>query len=468
MKIYNSLTKTKQQFTPLVSGQVGMYVCGITAYDFCHIGHARTAIVFDLVFRWLQHSGYDVKFVRNVTDVDDKIIARAKEQGCSPTELAERFTKAMHEDYAQLNILPPTEEPKATQTIEDMVEFITNLIESGHAYVASSGDVLFRSTRYQDYGCLSGQNLSQLQQGARVALSADKEDALDFVLWKMAKPEEIAWDSPWGLGRPGWHIECSAMAKKHLGTTFDIHGGGADLKFPHHENERAQSEALHGKDYVRYWMHSGFVQVDDTKMSKSLNNFFTIRQVLQDYHPEVLRYFLLATHYRSPINYSLEALGHAKRSLQTLYQALKAKPTFICDRAISKAQDLVGAHKQRFQEAMDDDFNTPAALCVLFELASLGHNYLANEPHKSMVFWQTLQDLGDILGILQQQPESFLQSGLAAIKESEVEALIAKRDAARQNKDYAKADSIRDELQAHGVSLEDKAGVTTWRFDKPE
>jgi len=453
LKIYNTLTRSKQEFIPKQPGKVGMYVCGMTVYDYCHIGHARVMVVFDTVARYLRHAGYQLTYVRNITDIDDKIIQRANENGEAFTALTERFIEAMHEDERALSVLQPDIEPKATQSIADIVKMISTLIEREFAYVGSNGDVFYAVNRFDGYGKLSGKNIEDLQAGERVNVDTAKRDPLDFVLWKMAKPGEPYWDSPWGQGRPGWHIECSAMSTCCLGNHFDIHGGGMDLQFPHHENEIAQSEGATGEPFVNYWMHNGFVRVNEEKMSKSLGNFFTVREVLKQYRPEVIRFFILSSHYRSPLNYSDEQLDEAGVALTRLYTALRGVE--IIDVAID------ADYCQRFEQAMDDDFNTPVALAVLFDLARE-----LNKAEEKSVLAATLKRLAAILGILQDDPDSFLKGGAApdGLSETEIEQLIDARKTAKASKDWAQADQIRDQLKAKGIVLEDVAGGNTiWR-----
>ncbi len=453
LKIYNTLTRSKQEFVPRQPGKVGMYVCGMTVYDYCHIGHARVMVVFDTVARYLRHSGYQLTYVRNITDIDDKIIQRANDNGEAFSLLTERFIEAMHEDERALSVLPPDHEPKATQSIEAIITMIATLIDKSLAYVGGNGDVFYAVNRFQGYGKLSGKNIEDLQAGERVDVDTAKRDPLDFVLWKMAKPGEPAWSSPWGEGRPGWHIECSAMSTCCLGNHFDIHGGGMDLQFPHHENEIAQSEGATGEQFVNYWMHNGFVRVNEEKMSKSLGNFFTVREVLKQYRPEVIRFFILSSHYRSPLNYSDEQLDDAGAALTRLYTALRGVE--IVDRAID------AEYQQRFEQAMDDDFNTPVALAVLFELARE-----LNKAEDKQLLAATLTQLAAILGLLQGDPDSFLQGSATddGLAEAAVEQLIAARIAAKNNKDWAQADSIRNQLKAEGIILEDVAGgKTIWR-----
>ncbi|WP_163135136.1 cysteine--tRNA ligase [Agarivorans sp. Alg241-V36] len=456
LQIYNTLTRKKQAFKPLVEGKVGMYVCGVTIYDYCHIGHARTFVAFDTVARYLRWSGYELNFVRNITDVDDKIIKRAAENGESCDALTERFTKAMHADFDALNMLRPDIEPRVTTHMPEIIEVIEKLIANGHAYVADSGDVLFEVNTFADYGKLSLQNLEMLQAGARVEVEEDKRNPLDFVLWKSAKPGEPMWDSPWGKGRPGWHIECSAMNMKHLGEVFDIHGGGSDLAFPHHENEIAQSCCAHKTNYVNYWMHSGMVQVNKEKMSKSLGNFFTIKDVLEVYDPETVRYFLLSGHYRSQLNYSEDNLKQSRSALERLYTALRGIELVAID------EQVANAYREPFKAAMDDDFNTPEALPVLFELAKEINRVKESDVALAGQYASLLLELSAVLGILTQDVETFLQ-GEHDSEVAEIEALIAARNQARADKDWAAADIARNRLTEMGIVLEDGAAGTTWR-----
>ena len=456
LQIYNTLSRQKEVFTPITPGKVGLYVCGITIYDYCHVGHARTYVAFDVINRYLRFCGYDVTYVRNITDVDDKIIKRAAENGESCDALTARFTQAMHADFNALGLLPADIEPTVTGHMQDIILMVQQLLDKGYAYIAKDGDVLFDVSKYDAYGELSQQNLEMLQAGARVEVSDSKDDPLDFVLWKMAKPGEPYWQSPWGNGRPGWHIECSAMSAKHLGAHFDIHGGGSDLQFPHHENEIAQSTCAHGHKYVNTWIHTGMVQVDKEKMSKSLGNFFTVKDVLAQYNAEAVRYFLLSSQYRSQLNYSKENLEQAHAALGRLYNAL---------RYVTPATqvDLKNDYVARFKAAMDDDFNTPEALPVLFELAREVNRFKATEPAKAAELAAVLQTLAGVLGILQGDAEAFLKSGASDDEVGQIEALIAKRNAARAAKDWAAADAARAELTALGIVLEDKNGVTSWR-----
>ena len=455
LTLYNSLTREKEVFTPITPGRVGMYVCGMTVYDYCHLGHARVLVVFDMIARWLRASGYRVTYVRNITDIDDKIIKRAQDNGEPYTALTDRFIQAMHEDEQALNVLPPDREPRATEYVGKMLDMIQALIDRGHAYAAANGDVYYAVRSYPAYGQLSGKSLDALIAGERVEVDPHKRDPLDFVLWKAAKPGEPSWPSPWGPGRPGWHIECSAMGTDLLGPHFDIHGGGQDLQFPHHENEIAQSEGAHGCKFVNYWLHNGFVRVDDEKMSKSLGNFFTIREVLAKYDPEVVRFFILRAHYRSPLNYSDQHLDDARGALTRLYTALRGlEPA-------ATPIDWQSPHATRFKAAMDDDFNTPEAMAVLFELAN------ALNKTRTPELAGELKALGGVLGLLQRSPEDFLQAGGGAADsdypETRIESLIRERLQARRAKDFRRADAIREELRAAGILLEDTPQGTTWR-----
>ncbi len=455
--IHNTLSRRKEEFHPLKEGEIGIYVCGVTVYDYCHIGHARTFVNFDMIVRYLRYRGYKVKYVRNITDIDDKIIARANKNGETVQALSSRFIDYMHEDFAKLNILPPDIEPKATDNIQEIIALTERLVQKGYAYQAANGDVMFAIDRFKKYGRLSGQKLEELNAGARVDINKVKNNPFDFVLWKMSKPGEPSWDSPFGKGRPGWHIECSAMNSRYLGQHFDIHGGGSDLIFPHHENEIAQSCCAFDTPYVNYWMHSGMVMINDEKMSKSLNNFFTIREVLEYYDPETVRYFLLSGQYRSPLNYSQENLEKAKAALTRLYTALR-------DIEIKEPQDkaLIALYKERFIVLMDDDFNTPGALSVLFDLVKAINKAQGDE--KSYLAWG-LKDLAQVLGLLWQTPEEFLKGGNDDSDDevAKIEALINKRNQARKARDFATADSARDELTAMGIVLEDGPQGTTWR-----
>jgi cysteinyl-tRNA synthetase len=459
LKIFNSVTKQKELFKPLVPGQVGIYVCGVTVYDYCHLGHARTYLIFDMIVRYLRYIGYKVKYVRNITDIDDKIINRANANQESCDAVTTRFIDAMYEDEKALNILPPDVAPKATHYVERMVELIQTLIEKGYAYVAENGDVYYDVQKFKSYGCISHRDLDDLLAGARVELNEAKRNALDFVLWKQAKPNEPKWPSPWGEGRPGWHTECSVMSLDELGETFDIHGGGHDLKFPHHENERAQSVAATGKEFVNIWMHVGFLQINKEKMSKSLNNFLTERDFLKAYDAEVLRYFNIASHYRSPVEYGDETIDSAVKGLERLYTALRGLNLENIN--IPEGTEF----EKRFHEAMEDDFNTPVALSVLFELvreinrARETNLALANE------LGGLLKKLSNVLGLIHRAPEVFLQQvrRRKEIDIKEIETLIALRTQARENKNWAEADKIRAQLTQMGIELEDKGKETLWR-----
>ncbi len=454
LKIYNTLTRKKELFQPRVAGKVGMYVCGMTVYDYCHIGHARVMVVFDTVARYFRHLGYDLTYVRNITDIDDKIIQRALENGEDFHALTERFITAMHEDEQALSVLPVDIEPRATQSIPDIIAMIETLITNGLAYVGSNGDVFYAVDKFKNYGQLSGKNLADLQAGERVDVDHAKNNPLDFVLWKMAKAGEPSWQSPWGNGRPGWHIECSAMSTCCLGNSFDIHGGGMDLQFPHHENEIAQSEGATGEKFVNLWMHNGFVRVDNEKMSKSLGNFFTVREVLKQYRPEIIRFFILSSHYRSPLNYSDESLNEAFVALTRLYTAL---------RGVDVLEIPVDAdYKARFEQAMDDDFNTPVAVAVLFDLARELNKAKESEAENVAVLAASLKQLASLLGLLQNDPELFLKGESG--DDSEIEAQIQARIDAKKAKDWATADKIRNDLKASGIILEDAPdGTTSWR-----
>lgn len=457
LQIYNTLTQEKQEFKPLVPGKVGMYVCGITVYDLCHMGHARTYLSFDLMVRYLRHKGYDVNYVRNITDVDDKIIKRAIENNESVDALTERTIGLMHEDFKAINLLDADVEPRVTTHMDEIIDVIQKLIDKEFAYQADNGDVLFEVGAYKDYGRLGKQDLEQLNAGARVDVDRHKRAPLDFVLWKSAKPDEPSWSSPWGDGRPGWHIECSAMNYKHLGEHFDIHGGGSDLIFPHHENEIAQSCCAFDTPYVNYWVHSGMVQVNEEKMSKSLGNFFTLREVLKDYDAETLRYFLMSAHYRSQLNYSEDNLKQARSALERLYTALR-------DVTPNMDVDVThGGYQERFEMAMDDDFNTPEAFSVLFEL-SKAVNKETDEAEKVKLAG-VLKHLGGIIGLLQLEPAAYLQGSVGGGDDdvAEIEALIEQRNTARKNKDWASADDARDKLQALNIVLEDGPEGTIWR-----
>ncbi len=474
LTIYNTLSKKKQVFTPINPEKIGMYVCGMTVYDHCHIGHARVLVVFDTVARHLRASGYDVMYVRNITDVDDKIINRALTNNETFTELAERYVVAMHEDEKALGNLSPDLEPRATENIPQILNLINQLIDAGHAYHVPGSDVYFAINTCPDYGKLSGRRPEELRAGERIAVDKNKQDPLDFVLWKAAKRDEPHWDSPWGPGRPGWHIECSAMAAENLGNHFDIHGGGMDLQFPHHENEIAQSECANRETFANYWMHNGLVRLDDEKMSKSLGNFFTIRDVLQLYHGEEIRFFILSSHYRSPLNYSTDQMQQARAGLRRLYTAL-AQAGLSNDDAQTQSRSAPESRwTTDFIAALDDDFNTPEAIAVLFALATAlnkasdSTDAQSSGPDSAYTLAVNLKTLGQRLGILQQNPDDWLkqaggESADAGPSDSEIDALIAQRSEAREQKDWAASDRIRDELADAGVVLEDKNGKTTWR-----
>ncbi|MDR1854359.1 MAG: cysteine--tRNA ligase [Azoarcus sp.] len=457
LTIHNTLSRAKEVFNPIESGRVNIYVCGMTVYDWCHLGHARVMVVFDMVVRWLRVSGFDVRYVRNITDIDDKIIRRAKENNEPIRALTDRFIAAMHEDADALGVQRPDFEPRATEFVPDMLALIAELEKKGLAYVAANGDVCYAVRSFPSYGRLSGKSIDELRAGERVDVVDDKNDPLDFVLWKRAKddePEEAKWDSPWGRGRPGWHIECSAMASKLLGAHFDIHGGGQDLQFPHHENEIAQSEGAHGCRFVNYWMHNGFVRVDDEKMSKSLGNFTTIRDVLAKYDAEVVRFFILRAHYRSPLNYSDVHLDDARQALTRLYVAVKDVPV-----ATTPAVDWSSPWGERFRAAMDEDFNTVEALAVLFDLAAEANR------RGSVELAGQVRALAGVLGLLGRESQAFLQgdSGAGGLDAATIEARIAARAAAKKGRDFATADRLRAELLAAGVVLEDGPGGTSWR-----
>ncbi len=456
LKIYNSLSRSAEEFIPIEPGKVRLYVCGMTVYDYCHLGHGRVMVVFDMVTRWLRASGLQVNYVRNITDIDDKIIKRAAENHETVRTLTDRFIAAMHADADALGVLRPDHEPRATEFVPQMLALIGKLEKNGYAYLAGNQDVCYSVRKFSGYGKLSGKSLDDLRAGERVDVMEGKNDPLDFVLWKHAKPEESAevkWESAWGTGRPGWHIECSAMSSQLLGEHFDIHGGGQDLQFPHHENEIAQSEGAHGNTFVNYWMHNGFVRVADEKMSKSLGNFFTIRDILKKYDAEVVRFFILRAHYRSPLNYSDGHLDDARAALTRLYTALKGFDA-------APAIDWNDAYACRFRDAMDDDFATPEAVAVLFDIATeLNRN-------KNPQLAAQLKGLGAVLGLLQRDPVTFLQAGPAmsdGLSAGEIDAKVGARNTAKKAKNYAEADRIRDELNVAGIVLEDGPAGTTWR-----
>ncbi len=466
LKIYNSLTNQKEKFTPIEKNKVNMYVCGMTVYDYCHLGHARVMVAFDVVYRYLKATGYDVTYIRNITDIDDKIIQRANENGEDFNALTERFIDAMHEDERALGVQEPTAEPKATDNIEAILAMITKLIETGYAYRGAikegASDVYYDVSKFSEYGKLSGRNPDDLRAGERIAVNTDKDDPLDFVLWKVAKAGEPAWDSPWGKGRPGWHIECSAMSTQMLGNHFDIHGGGHDLQFPHHENEIAQSEACTGEKFVNYWMHNGFIRIDEEKMSKSLGNFFTIREVLKNYKAEVVRYFMLTSQYRSPLNYSTDQLDAANSALDRLYTAIRGL-TLNVDDAVEGS-----AFEARFLEAMDDDFNTPEAIAVLFDLSKeINRANNSGDITEAIKLGNILLRLVSPLGLLEGDVEAWFKGEASAdgMDNQAIDDLVQQRIDAKADKDWAKADEIRDQLQAQGISLEDSGAETIWRRD---
>lgn len=454
LKVYNTLTQQKEQYRSIKPMNIGMYVCGVTVYDHCHLGHARTYLATDIIIRYLRFRGYSVNYVRNITDIDDKIIKRANENNENYQAVTERFTRAMNDDFAALSLLPPDSEPKATDHILTIIELIQQIIANEHAYVGDNGDVYFNVRSMPRYGCLSHHNIEELESGARVEVSDAKRDPLDFVLWKLAKPGEPSWDSPWGAGRPGWHIECSAMSMNVLGKHFDIHMGGRDLIFPHHENELAQSEAATNDTFANYWMHMGYLQIDKEKMSKSLGNFVTIRDALKDHVPEVLRYFVTASHYRSPLTYTEEALNQAKQSLDRLYTALRFLP---------KADRVTGSrYETSFVEAMDDDFNTPVALSVLFDLAHEIQRLREADSDLAASHGALLVYLAGSIGLLQEDADAYFKSGNTD-DVAVIESLIAAREAARADKNWQEADRIRKELADMAVTIEDTSSGTTWK-----
>lgn len=456
LKIYNSLTRKKEEFKPIDQKRVGMYVCGVTVYDLCHFGHGRTFVSFDVIARYLRYSGYNLHYVRNITDVDDKIIQRALKNNETCEELVERMTAEMHKDFDSLNILRPDVEPRATKHIPEIIALVEKLIKNGNAYIAEDGDVMFSVESFEKYGALSHQKLERLQSSARVEIKSIKRNSMDFVLWKMAKTGEPSWNSPWGAGRPGWHIECSAMSGKELGEYFDIHGGGSDLMFPHHENEIAQSCCAYGGNYVNYWLHTGMLAVNKEKMSKSLGNFFTIRYMLDLYDAEVLRYFFLTAHYRSLLNYSVDNLELARANLERLYTALRD-----CD--ISEEEISGEEYKRAFKAAMDDDFNTPEALSVLFKLAREINRLKNEDKAKANTLAKCLKELANILGLLGRNPNDFLKGEVSSDEVAEIENLIKQRNEAKLIKDWKLADEIRGKLKAKNVVLEDTPNGTSWR-----
>jgi cysteinyl-tRNA synthetase len=484
LRIYNTMTGGKEDFVPLEPGRVKMYVCGVTVYDHCHIGHARAYTAFDMIFRYLKYSGYDVTYIRNYTDIDDKIINRANEQGVPWNEVAERFIVEFNKDMAALGIQIPTLEPKATEHIAEIIEIVQKLVDKGHAYVAH-GDVYFRVERFADYLKLSKRNLEDMQAGARVDVDERKENPMDFALWKSSKPGEPFWQSPWGAGRPGWHIECSAMSMKYLGETFDIHGGGKDLVFPHHENEIAQSEAANGCQFVRYWMHNGFVNINSEKMSKSLGNFFTIKEVLKQYDPEVLRFFLLSAHYRSPIDFCDQNLSDAEAGLERVYKGLALISTALVKEAVvsgtagepeTDLTDKLASFPERFREAMDDDFNTALAIAHVFDLVRAANRLIAevislNESQQQLLCstGAQIREAGEVLGLFISIPGEYLERikgrkvAAMAISPEEIEQLLAERAAARKAKDFKRSDEIRDSLLSQGIEILDGPQGSTWK-----
>ena len=466
LHIYNSLTNQKEKFVPIEKNKINMYVCGMTVYDYCHLGHARVMVAFDVVYRYLNALGYDVTYVRNITDIDDKIIQRANENGEEFTALTERFIDAMHEDERALGVLEPSAEPKATDSIEEIISMITKLIDTGYAYRGeiknAASDVYYDVSKFEEYGKLSGRNPDDLRAGERIAVNTDKDDPLDFVLWKAAKEGEPYWDSPWGKGRPGWHIECSAMSTKMLGNHFDIHGGGHDLQFPHHENEIAQSEACTGETFANYWMHNGFIRIDEEKMSKSTGNFFTIREVLKDYKAEVVRYFMLTSHYRSPLNYSTEQLDAAHAALDRLYTSIRNLSLNIED---AEADSI---YETRFLSAMNDDFNTPEALSVLFDISKeINRKNNDKNSEGAVKLGNILLRLVSLLGLLESDVEAWFKGDASTdgLDNAAIDDLVQQRIDAKAAKNWAKADEIRDQLQTQGISLEDSGKETIWRRD---
>ena len=452
IKFYNSLTNQKEDFVPINEGEVGMYVCGMTVYDNCHLGHARAMMAFDILARYLRYQNYKVNFVRNITDIDDKIIERANENNETIDALTDRTIASMHEDFSKLGLKLPTNEPRATDHIEGMIKMINGLIDKGHAYHSESGDVFFAVRTFPEYGKLSNKNIDDLNPGARIKEDDSKKDPLDFVLWKSAKPNEPSWDSPWGLGRPGWHIECSVMSLENLGEHFDIHGGGPDLLFPHHENEIAQSECASNHKFANYWMHSGLLKINGEKMSKSLGNFAMLKDLYDSYHPEVIRYYLISSHYRSSLNFDNESLDQARSALTRLYQALLLAP--------AEETDLHDESISEFIKSMNDDLNTPEALSTLFGLAKLINN--SQNVQEQSMYSSTMKELGQVLGLLHENSDAFLQYG-ASLSDDEIEAQIQQRNEARKANDFQKADQIRDDLAEQGILLDDSTEGTTWK-----
>jgi len=461
LQIYNNLTRSKEIFEPLQSGKIRMYVCGVTVYDYCHIGHARTFINFDIITRYFRHAGYELTYIRNITDIDDKIIQRASQSNQPFEQLTQTFIAAMNEDFLALGIALPDKEPRATDHIAEIIQMILQLIERGYAYVGDNGDVYYDVSQFPDYGKLSGQNVEQLRAGARIDISEQKQDSVDFALWKAAKPGEPKWPSPWGDGRPGWHIECSAMSTCCLGNNFDIHGGGSDLKFPHHENEIAQAEGATGKPYANTWIHTGMLQIDKEKMSKSLNNFFTIRDVLKEFDGESIRFFMANAHYRSPLNYSLENLQNAHSALSRMYTCLRGLD--LSKQTHEKIDSDL--YVNRFMKAMDDDFNTPEAIAVLFDLVRETNRYRNENINLAIEYGKELKKLAAVLGFLDNNPDTFLQGDDRHQQgdSDEITSLIKAREDARKNKNWQESDRIRDVLLDRGIILEDSAEGTIWR-----
>ena len=457
LQLHNTLSNSKVPFTPIDEGKIRLYVCGMTVYDYCHIGHARVMVSFDVITRYLRHAGYQVEYVRNITDVDDKIIKRAAENGESCEQLTQRFIDAMHEDELALNVLPPDQEPRATGHIQAIRDMVQTLIEKQYAYAASNGDVYYRVEKFDGYGKLTNRKLEDMRAGARVDINDVKENPFDFVLWKAAKKDEVSWPSPWGEGRPGWHIECSAMTKCCLGNHFDIHGGGPDLPFPHHENEISQSEAANGETFVNYWLHAGAVRVNKEKMSKSLGNFFTIREVLAKFPAEIVRYLLTASHYRSQIDYAEDALVEAQRALDRLYTAM--------DQLELQDVSLEGPYLDRFNSAMDDDFNTREAISVLFEMAREVNRLKRDTDPQAAVLASQMRGLGNILGLLELDPQAYLkgEAGEGDLADANVEALVVQRQQAKLDRNFALSDQIRDQLKVAGIVLEDSKEGTVWK-----
>ena len=452
IKFYNSLTNQKEDFVPICEGEVGIYVCGMTVYDSCHLGHARAMMAFDILVRYLRYQNYKVNFIRNITDIDDKIIERANENKETIDALTDRTIASMQEDFSKLGLEIPKNEPRATDHIEGMIRMISTLIDKGHAYQSEGGDVFFAVRTFPEYGKLSNKNIDDLNPGSRIKEDGSKKDPLDFVLWKSAKPNEPSWDSPWGLGRPGWHIECSVMSLENLGKHFDIHGGGPDLLFPHHENEIAQSECASEDKFANYWMHSGLLKIDGEKMSKSLGNFAMLKDLFASYHPEVIRYYLISSHYRSSLNFDSDSLDQARSALTRLYQALSL--------ASSEESDLHNESVREFKDSMNDDLNTPEALSILFRLAKSINS--SQDIQDQSMYASTMRELGKVLGLLNDSSETFLQYG-ANLTDEEINQKIEERNQARDNKDFQKADQIRDELATQGILLDDSSDGTSWK-----